>query len=173
LNPLAEFLAVSREMEIVRRGFDLHRLANQPHAVRIRLQEADVRVAIDGKAGGGVRGHQRLNVHGWNPRRGNDDVCGGIALQSAAQVLRADNRPNISDDVGSAQNFAGVQRCNAKSDVADVLMSSKILVGEDESLRHVAGWLWIASMLTRIRSFVRAPIAQAREKPSKENRGEL
>ena len=129
-------------MEIVGRRFHFHGLANQPDAVGIGLQKADVGVAIDGEARGGVGEHQGVNVHGRNPGRGDDHVSGGIALQSIAQILGVDHRPDVGDDAAAAKHLAGVQGRDAESNVADVLVGGEILVGEDQSL-HLLKSLWM------------------------------
>ncbi len=133
-HPFAKLDAVSGQVEIVGGHFHLHGFANQPDAVGIGLKKADVGVAIDGEAGGGVRQYQGLNVHRRHPGRGDDDVGGRIALQSIAQVFGADHRPDVGDDAAAAKHLAGVQGRDAESDVADVLLGGEILIGEDQSL---------------------------------------
>ena len=61
-------------------------------------------------------------------------MSSGIALQAIAEIFRADNGPDVGDNATAAKNFAGVQRRDTESDMADVLMSGEILIGEDQSL---------------------------------------
>ena len=137
LNPLAELLAIAREMEVVGGRLHFHGLANQPHAVGIGLQETDVRMAIHGEARGGVREHQRLNVGRRNPGGGNDNVGGGIALQTSGEIFRVHNGPDVGDDARAPQDLAGIQCRHAEPDVADVLVGGEILIGQDETLHQL------------------------------------
>ena len=124
-------------MEIVRRHLDLHGFTNQPDAVGIGLQKADVGVAIDGERVVGVstsRGSEHLD-RGIQGAETTTWVAGS-RFNRSRRSLAADHWPDVGDDAAAAQHFAGVQGRDAESDVADVLVGGEIFIGQDESLHQ-------------------------------------
>jgi hypothetical protein len=89
-------------MEVEGAGFDLHRRADQLHAVGIGLEESNVRMAVDRELRIWKRGDQILNFRGRNPWRGYHYVRGGLALQALLQFAGMNDRPHFGVDASAA-----------------------------------------------------------------------
>ena len=130
-NPVTETAAVSGKVNVMSTEFEFHQFPYELHAVAVRLQESDIRMAIYSKLRLRVLDGECLQLDTWNPGCGDDDVFCRCMPKAITKVIGVQDGPNVRLDTFTTQDLGGINGSDSQADVANVAVRCEILICED------------------------------------------